>query len=196
LKSLGCTVNGDFLFCRKSRAHETALHFAVQVGSKDILQQLLDAGSNINCVNNIGETPLTIAVQEKKLPIVKFLVEAGCRLEYTDHMSPVHIACRQSSQDILCYFLSEGLNLSKDRWLPTCVYIKLFESNPDLLATIYYLCHNPLSLKHACRKVIRKSLRPNLTEKINQLTLPKKVKQWIGSDLIYSHMYTALLNDH
>lgn len=162
------------------------MHYAVQVGSTDIIQQLLDAGANIDCVNNIGETPLAIAVQERKLNIVKFLVEAGCKLDHRELLSPVHIACRQNSQDILCYLLSEGINLSQDKWLLKYAYIQLFESNPDLLETVIFLCQNPLPLRQACRRTIRSALRPSLVEKVNKLKLPVSVRDWIAADVIYS----------
>lgn len=125
-------------------------------------------------------------MQERKLNIVKYLVEAGCRIEQSELLSPIHIACRQNSQDILCYLLSEGTNLSRDKWLLKYSYIQLFESNPDLLATVFHLCENPRPLRETCRTVIRKVLRPNLLVKVKKLNLPNSVKSWIGADSIYN----------
>ncbi|KAH3816886.1 26S proteasome non-ATPase regulatory subunit 10-like isoform X2 [Dreissena polymorpha] len=170
----------------RSRAKETALHYAVQVASMDIIQQLLDAGADLNSLNNIGESPLTVAIQERKLSVVKFLVETGCRLDHTDSLSPMYIACRQNSQDIICFLLSEGFNVSADRYLMRYTYLHLVESNPQLLEAIFHRIENPASLKEHCRTVIRKALRPNMMGKITKLSLPKLMKVWIQTDNIYS----------
>ncbi|KAL4226787.1 hypothetical protein ACF0H5_014766 [Mactra antiquata] len=170
---------------RRSSAEETALHFAVQVGSTDIVRLLLNAGANINSTNILGETPLALAVQEKKINVVKFLIETGCTSDQSDNLSPFFIACRQNSQDIICYLLSEGYNLSQNAWLKRYTYLRLEESNPKLLEYIFYRCENPMTLKESCRKRIRQSLRPNLRDKVPLLNLPKALKQWIIKDFIY-----------
>jgi hypothetical protein len=136
-------------------------------------------------VNNLGETPLALAVQEKKLNIVKYLVEAGCKFDHSEYLSPMYIACRQNSQDIISYFLSEGVNLSRDRWLMRYTYLKLEESNPELLAFVFHRCENPLTLKEICRSNIRKALQPKLKEKVYRLKLPKSLEHWVASDIIH-----------
>ena len=171
-----------------SRAKETALHFAVQIGSTDIIQQLLDAGASINAINNIGESALTIAVQERKLKIVKHLVKAGCKLYTGDYLSPLCLACRQNSQDIIGYFLSEGYNVSADHSVRRYIYLQLEESSPDLLAYIYYRCENPLTLKETCRVALRRLLDQGIKEKVLLLVIPKILQAWVAQDNIYKHM--------
>lgn len=124
-------------------------------------------------------------MQEKKLNIVKFLVEAGCKLDHSEYLSPLYIACRQNSQDIICYLLSEGFNISLDRWLMRYTYLKLEQANPELLAYIFHRCENPLSLKEICRSSLRRTLRPGIKEKLQHLQLPKSLKQWLAKDIIY-----------
>ena len=171
-----------------SRAKETALHFAVQIGSTDIIQQLLDAGANINAINNIGESALTIAIQERQIKIVKYLVKAGCKLYSGDYLSPLCLACRQNSQNLIGYLLSEGYNVSADHSVRRYIYLQLEESSPDLLAYIYYRCDNPLMLKEICRVALRRHLNQSIKEKVFRLVIPKILQEWVAQDNIYEHM--------
>ena len=172
-------------FFSTSRAKETALHYAVQVGSTDIIQQLLDAGANINAINNIGESALTIAIQERKLTIVKYLVSSGCKLFSGDYLSPLCLACRQNSQDIIGFLLSEGYNVSGDQSLRRYIFLQLEESNPVLFAYIYFRCENPMTLKETCRVVLRKHLNQPINETVFQLAMPRILQDWTAEDNIY-----------
>ena len=161
------------------------MHFAVQIGSTDIIQQLLDAGANINAINNVGESALTIAIQERRIKMVKFLVSAGCKLYAGDYLSPLCLACRQNSPDIIGYLLSEGYNVSADHSVRRYIFLQLEENSPELLAYIYYRCENPQTLKEMSRVVIRRALNPSIEERVFQLVIPKTLQDWIIQDNIY-----------
>ena len=155
------------------------------MGSTDIIQQLLDAGANIDAINNIGESALTIAIQERKLDVVKYLVSAGCKLLSSDYLSPLCLACRQNSQDIVGYLLSEGYNVSGDLSLRRYIFLQLEETNPILFTYIYYRCENPMTLKETCRVVLRRNLTPPIQEAVFQLVIPKTLQDWTAEDNIY-----------
>ncbi|KAL2018827.1 hypothetical protein VTK56DRAFT_385 [Thermocarpiscus australiensis] len=58
-------------------AGNTPLQIAALNGYDDIVRLLVDAGCNIDCVNNDKDTPLLDAVENGHLEVVKILLEAG-----------------------------------------------------------------------------------------------------------------------
>ncbi|PMD51096.1 ankyrin [Hyaloscypha bicolor E] len=54
---------------------DTALHFASLLGMEAMAKELLKAGCNKNALNNSGHSPLSIAVNKKKVGIVEILLE-------------------------------------------------------------------------------------------------------------------------
>ena len=63
---------------------ETALHFAVPEGHRDVVEVLIDAGADIEANNGKGRSPLLMACVLGKLDTVKMLVEAGAAVCATD----------------------------------------------------------------------------------------------------------------
>jgi len=69
----------DSADCNKT----TPIHLAVQTAQIDPLIDLLRAGANVNCVDNSGNTPLTIACEEliakrhQDVNLVNILIQAG-----------------------------------------------------------------------------------------------------------------------
>lgn len=58
-------------------AGNTPLQIAALNGYDDIVRLLVDAGCNLDCVNNDKDTPLLDAVENGHLDVVKILLEAG-----------------------------------------------------------------------------------------------------------------------
>ncbi|KAL2124263.1 hypothetical protein VTJ04DRAFT_628 [Mycothermus thermophilus] len=58
-------------------AGNTPLQIAALNGYDDIVRLLVDAGCNLDCVNNDKDTPLIDAVENGHLDVVKILLEAG-----------------------------------------------------------------------------------------------------------------------
>ncbi|CAO3597043.1 unnamed protein product [Absidia cylindrospora] len=71
----GADVNG------KTR-HATVLHHAVTWNRMDALEALVDGGAIINTVNGMEETPLLVAVQQRKIDMVRYLREKGADPAY------------------------------------------------------------------------------------------------------------------
>lgn len=55
----------------------TALHIAATVGFLDGAQLLLLRKAQVDATNNSGETPLLLAVRQRDLPMVRFLLTEG-----------------------------------------------------------------------------------------------------------------------
>ncbi len=58
-------------------AGNTPLQIAAINGCDDIVKLLVDAGCNLDCVNNDKDTPLLDAVENSHLTVVKILLAAG-----------------------------------------------------------------------------------------------------------------------
>ena len=63
----------------------TALHNAVDEGSPDVVQVLINAGADIEAKDEKGRSPLHCASSSGALPVVKMLVEAGAGVRATDN---------------------------------------------------------------------------------------------------------------
>lgn len=77
---------------------------ATTTGDKELIQQLLDQGADINEMNEIGITPLVMAVIRKQEDLIPFLLERGANplLTTASGISPLQLA--QSSQNELIYY--------------------------------------------------------------------------------------------
>ncbi|KAI8091362.1 ankyrin repeat-containing domain protein [Gilbertella persicaria] len=64
----GADVNGKTHFA-------TVLHHAVTWNRLEIIKKLVEKGCNPNVVNMLEETPLYLAVQQRKIDIVRYLIE-------------------------------------------------------------------------------------------------------------------------
>jgi ankyrin repeat protein len=98
---------------------DTLLHLAAKNCSSDILEYLLKMGANanINVENKDKHTPLHVAItsnlsNEEKQNSCKTLVEAGADLLAKDGSgdTPLHLAAKNCSSDILEYLLKMGAN--------------------------------------------------------------------------------------
>ncbi len=67
-----------------ARNGDTPLIVASRAGFADAVGWLLGIGAKVNGANKMGETALIIAVQERELPIVEQLLEAGADPDRTD----------------------------------------------------------------------------------------------------------------
>lgn len=65
----------------------TALHYAALLGFQEGAELLLRVSAPVNAVNNNGETPLIIAVQQRNLPMVRLLLTNGADPKLPDRIA-------------------------------------------------------------------------------------------------------------
>ncbi|CAO3624237.1 unnamed protein product [Mucor hiemalis] len=68
LMEAGADVNGKTRFA-------TVLHHAITWNRLEVVKKLVELNCNVNVVNVLDETPLYLAVQQRKIDIVRFLIE-------------------------------------------------------------------------------------------------------------------------
>ncbi|NXK94646.1 ANKR7 protein, partial [Formicarius rufipectus] len=63
----------------------TALHSAVLVSSKPLVELLLEYGADINVKNELGYTPLVLAITERRKEMIEFLLQKGADVHAKDN---------------------------------------------------------------------------------------------------------------
>ncbi|KFM61813.1 Death-associated protein kinase 1, partial [Stegodyphus mimosarum] len=93
----------------------TVLRLCAELSCYELTKLLLEVGTDVTGTDENGRTALHIACGKKSLEIVKILTEnsPACILEMTDRCrdTPLDIACRGSSPEIVHYLLSQGCNV-------------------------------------------------------------------------------------
>ena len=84
LTSISLMVERGFNI-NKIERNMTPLIFAIQNGYKDIVEYLLNKGSDINLANNDGVTPLFIAIIKSDYDIISFLLDKGANINAVDN---------------------------------------------------------------------------------------------------------------
>jgi ankyrin repeat protein len=71
----------------KDQQGNTALHFAAQLGFQEGAELLLAQKAQVNATNGSGETPLTLAVQARNIPMVRLLLTNGADPKIADRIT-------------------------------------------------------------------------------------------------------------
>lgn len=100
-----------------SRSGATALAVASEVGSRDIVQLLLNAGAQVH--PKTFQAPLYAAAGAGHLEIVKDLIEAGANVNYDGYKvsrRPLHAAASMGRTEIVRYLISKGAQVNAIEW--------------------------------------------------------------------------------
>jgi hypothetical protein len=107
----------------------TCLHFA----NVDRVRELIAAGANVSCTDDVGDTPLHNAIfrvvgtgagaGKHVTGVVNALVAAGARLDARNdvHSTPLHIAAAAGIDEIVTVLLRAGADKTplRDKWTPS-----------------------------------------------------------------------------
>lgn len=111
------------------RSNGYALNFAVENGNAEIVEALLNHGTDVNCRADSGLTPIIACASIGNLRIAEILLgswsaDTNLRLE-TNGMAPVHFACEFGHLDVLRYLHEVGdVNLNaRDSYKSTPLHI-------------------------------------------------------------------------
>lgn len=66
---------------------DTPLMTAARMGVQEPTQWLISVGAKVDATNRKGETALIIAVQQRNLPVVRILLEAGADPDHSDSVA-------------------------------------------------------------------------------------------------------------
>lgn len=93
----------------------TALHIAVENGSKDVVNALITAGANLDILNSSENTPLHIAIEKNDIELVKVLIAGGANLDVNGEglfKTPIlHAAIKKGNKEIVRALIAGGADL-------------------------------------------------------------------------------------
>jgi ankyrin repeat protein len=96
----------------------TALHFAVRTGDKDIVELLIKNGAEVNSELSTGHTPLMLAVRSGNEEIVNLLLQNGAKINLKnkkDH-TPLMLAVRSGNEAIVNLLLQNGAEVTDESY--------------------------------------------------------------------------------
>ncbi|MGZ6250811.1 MAG: ankyrin repeat domain-containing protein [Candidatus Chromulinivorax sp.] len=96
------------------RLHEIILTQNSIENKKNLLQQALDEGQDINVRNSTGVTPLNLAIMYNQDPeIIKFLLQQKANVNIPDdfNVSPLHNAVKKSPVSVIDMLLQAGADV-------------------------------------------------------------------------------------
>ena len=99
---------------RTKSERRTALHFAALRGSSQIVQVLVDAGTDLDATDAAGQTALHVVGGKDPSRIISILVEAGASTEAKTlaGCTPLHLAVLEGRQDLVECFLQHGAKIN------------------------------------------------------------------------------------
>jgi ankyrin repeat protein len=78
----------------------SALIKSVKKGNLETLKNLLDQGADIDCANDLGDRPITLAVENQNLGIIKALLKRGADVNAKDGNSRTPLMLAMECQDL------------------------------------------------------------------------------------------------
>jgi len=112
---------------RKTEAefgNEQQLTRAIEEGDAEAVEVFLEAGPNVNCTTDLGNTPLTLAVWHNHTAIAKMLLAAGADVDHVGYfgcecMTPVAMAIMNGNTDLMMTLLEAGADVDGGEWSRT-----------------------------------------------------------------------------
>ena len=88
------------------------LHYAVVKNNREVIDKLIDCGTNIQFQAKNGQTALHLAAKKAKVEALGILIDNGAYLETPDDlgMTPLHMAAKYGSRDIAHELMSNCKN--------------------------------------------------------------------------------------
>jgi len=138
-----------------------------------VVKKLLECGSEVNCIDENGFTPLERAVKKKDIGMVQFLIQNGAepnfkRTEKRDrNQTALSVACDHGNIEIVSYLLSKGANTNILQHNE--LFYSLFRRKPNYPLDIFWVAK---WLNCAWLKVcLRNSVDINATNKLGETLL-------------------------
>lgn len=124
-KVIQLLVDGkDPNFMMEGQHKRTPLHAAAAEGHQEICHMLVQAGANLDMLDEEQRTPLMVACENNHLDTAKYLLRAGASINHKDIMgfTCLHLAAKLGHYDIIHHLLSKAskyINCQDDGgWTP------------------------------------------------------------------------------
>ena len=174
----------------------SALNKAVEFASKDVVQALCEASSDVSKINT--ERPilnryssLRIAIQFKNIEAVRTLIRYGCKLDTTEkvqyfgHMTLLEYTLparnRHQAMDIKMFKLLNAARAFTNKQLYSCYCDENLRTKcaEEMFCALGESVSNPAKLTYLCRKAVRDVIRTPLPKTVPKLGLPQIIREFL-----------------
>jgi hypothetical protein len=175
----------------------SALIESVQNGNLESIKNLLDQGADIDCANDLGDRPITLAVEIQNLGLIKALLNQGADVNAIDgnFRTPLMIAMecqdlrRKSSKQIFETLLDQCPNLAIEDMDGNTALSDAVEAH-----SCYYLKRMLTRFDAQHLASIKNKNGQNLTDLVLQEHDPRKTKLLCGSQLFKDQVSKKLIS--
>lgn len=100
----------------EDKLNQVPLYYAVREGHNQIIELLLEHGTNINHLDTYGQTPIFYCIREGNIETTQQLVNAGAEFDTVDTngQTPIYYAIKQNRYEMVEYLLKRGINISHE----------------------------------------------------------------------------------
>lgn len=167
---------------------KSVLHYACSSGFVDVVHEITNLvdDDDLDRPDVNGSTPLTLAVQQGHVTIMKHLVTRNCEVRgrvcrtATSELSLLAMALRDGFTDLVPVLLSAGSDVNCFRKLQgLCLVSPAITANDVVMKVLWSHMNNIRSLEFHSRIVVRQCLGRNITGKIQQLPIPQTLKEYV-----------------
>jgi len=108
LKSLRADVNAQ-----NDIGRQTPLYLAARAGNCEVISWLIENGAEVN-LSAITNSPLHVAIVNKKIPAADLLISRGANVNKTDFRgeTPLHYAARYNCLEVVKKLIENGANIN------------------------------------------------------------------------------------
>lgn len=140
-------------------AGETALIYAAQNESVEIVRTLIRADAKVNFKGEGGWTALRYAVDQRRTDVARFLIESGATVEVADKKgeTPLYWAVFKNSPELVELLLEHGADVHVKSKAGASL-LNLAVSYPDALPVVKKLVRAGLDLREEPPGTIEKSM--------------------------------------
>lgn len=172
---------------QRTNEDESVLHIAGEKCRLDILDFLIRSGADPEVSNIHGFTPFLDSVWRNKYSVAWHLVDQGVNVTTVNKAghSALYVATARSEQRFIKLILAAGCDLRQEEWLHRD--LRVISTLPDRRQQVVEfrqrLC-NVQPLLTLCYQVVRKALGRCISEKAQQLPVPRSIRSLICLDCL------------
>ena len=173
------------------RINRTLLHYAVKQNITEVVLDLLLKGAKLEVQDFHGNRPLVEAILFSDLDVLALMVRANCDLDATGscttlqghvigRCSPVEVAVHRNRLQVAELLIQAGCDVTDlRRSIRSGVLASKMEEEP-FRTWVRRMFHEPQSLTNHCRRTLIKYLRTLPLSKVNMMTVPPGLVDYLN----------------